>query len=87
MKTYLSDKAKQQQAMHKRKAEEELEELEAGQLSDEAGTDPSSSSKTMSQNQGTGAMSEASEELLPDTAMASELLSARGPAPFKETRV
>ena len=30
--TLLSAKAKQQQALHKRKAEEDLEELEAAQL-------------------------------------------------------
>ena len=35
-KTYLSAKAKQQQAFHKRKAEEGLEKLEAAQLSNEA---------------------------------------------------
>ena len=37
-KTCLPAKAKQQQALHKRKAEEGLEELEAAQLSDEAGS-------------------------------------------------
>ena len=83
--THLSAKAKQQQALHKRKAEEDLEELEAAQSSDEAGTDPSSSSQAMSQEpQRTGPMSEASEELLPDSAMASELLSARGPPTLKK---
>ena len=83
--THLSAKAKQQQALHKRKAEEDLEELEAAQLSDEAGSDPSSSSQAMSQEQQqTGPMSEASEELLPDSAMASELLSARGPPTLRK---
>ena len=83
--THLSAKAKQQQALHKRKAEEDLEELEAAQSSDEAGTDPSSSSQAMSQEQQqTGPMSEASEELLPDSAMASELLSARGPPTLRK---
>ena len=83
--THLSAKAKQQQALHKRKAEEDLEELEAAQSSDEAGADPSSSSQAMSQEQQqTGPMSEASEELLPDSAMASELLSARGPPTLRK---
>ena len=83
--THLSAKAKQQQALHKRKAEEDLEELEAAQSSDEAGTDPSSSSQAMPQEQQqTGPMSEASEELLPDSAMASELLSARGPPTLRK---
>ena len=83
--THLSAKAKQQQALRKRKAEEDLEELEAAQSSDEAGSDPSSSSQAMSQEQQqTGPMSEASEELLPDSAMASELLSARGPPTLRK---
>ena len=65
--THLSAKAKQQQALHKRKAEEDLEELEAAQSSDEAASDPCTSSHAMSQEQQqTGPMSEASEELLPD---------------------
>ena len=38
----------------------------------------------MSQEQATGAMSEASEELLPDSSMASEILSARGPPTLRE---
>ena len=83
--THLSARAKQQQALHKRKAEEDVEELEAAQFSDEAGSDPSSSSQSMSQEQQqTGPMSEASEELLPDSAMASDLLSARGPPTLRK---
>ena len=82
--TFLSGKAKQEQALHKRRAEEDLEELEAGQLSDEAGSDPSSSSQSKSNEPSAGPMSEASEELVPDESMLTDLLSARGPPTLRK---
>ena len=84
--TYLEGRAKQQQALHKGKAEQELEEpeqIDTGHMSAEAGSDPTSSRNSSSNRQGTEAMAEASEELLPDSAMASELLAATA----KERRV
>ena len=76
--TYLEGKARKEQAEHKRKAEEELEQE---YLEDEAGTDPSSSSNTQSMD---AASETGSQELIPDSAKASDLLSARGPAPLRK---
>ena len=74
--TYLEGKARKEQAAQKRKAEEELEQEHPG---DEAGSDPSSSSNSTKEME---AASE--EELIPDSAMASELLSARGPPQLRK---
>ena len=76
--TYLEGKARKEQAAQKRKAEEELEQEYPDTNQDEAGSDPSSSSSPKEMD----AASE--EELIPDNAMASELLSARAPPQLRK---
>ena len=76
--TYLEGKARKEQAAQKRKEEEELEQEYPDTNQDEAGSDPSSSSSPKEMD----AVSE--EELIPDNAMASELLSARAPPQLRK---
>ena len=73
--TYLEGKARKEQAEHKRKAEEEFEQEY------EAVLDPSSSSNSQSMD---AASETGSQELIPDSAMANDLFSARGPAPLRK---
>ena len=76
--TYLEDKARKEQVAHKRKAEEELEQEYPDTNQDEAGSDPSSSSSPKEME------AASDEELIPDSAMASELISARAPPQLRK---
>ena len=76
--TYLEGKARKEQAAHKRKAEEELEQEHPDTNQDEAGSDPSSSSSSKEME------AASDEELIPDSSMASELISARAPPQLRK---
>ena len=76
--TYLEGKARKEQAAHKRKAEEELEQEHLDTNQDEAGSDPSSSSSSKEME------AASDEELIPDSSMASELISARAPPQLRK---
>ena len=85
--TYLAGKAKQHQAAQKRKAEQDLEEAEHEAASDVLSSDPSSSSSPQEKELGMDVSDGGeSEELLPDSAMLSELLTARGPPQLRKAQ-
>ena len=86
--TYLAGKAKQHQAAQKRKAEQDLEEAELEAASDVLSSDPSSSSSPQEKEPGMDVSDGGeSEELLPDRAMLSELLTARGPPQLRKAQL